>query len=88
MSKYIVLRVCVDILIAVCILQSWWLMALAIAIIATWIFPYFVEIIIAGFVFDALFGMVPSMKGWGYLSTIEAVVIFAAIQYIRSRVRR
>lgn len=88
MIKAIFVRVVTDIVIAFCVLQSWWLAAFAVAIIGAWFFPYFVEIIIAGLVFDALFGMLPDMGIWGYISTIEAICALIVIGGVRKIVRK
>ncbi len=88
MIKNIPLRIGADILILICLLQSWWLAAFAVAIISAWFFPYFIELVAAGIIFDALYGMVPDMGVWGYISTIEAVVVFGLVAGIRSMVRK
>jgi hypothetical protein len=64
------------------------LAAFAVAIISAWFFPYFIELIAAGIIFDALYGMVPDMGIWGYISSIEAIVVYTLVVIVRNMVRR
>ena len=76
MKSKVITRIIIDLLLAVSVLQGWWFIALLLGIIGLWMFPYYIELIIAGIVYDSLFGMIPKMGWKEYIGTILSVVIF------------
>jgi len=79
MNKNLLTRIFIDLLIIITVLNGWWFFALPLALIGAWLFPYFVELIVAGIGYDSLFGFVPGMGAWGYAGTIVSIVLFAGI---------
>ena len=57
MKNNLALRIGIDIVIAVCVIFGWWYIAVFIAAIMFFKFPYYIELLAAGFAYDALFGM-------------------------------
>jgi len=88
MNNQLIFRIILDILIAICILQAWWFIALPLAIFGVWEFPYFIEIILAGIIYDSLFGFVSGMGVWGYVGTIVSIILFGVVILLRKMVRR
>ena len=81
-------RIVLNLVIAAAILNGWWFVALPICIAGVWFYGNFIEIIIAGIAYDALFGMVPGMGIRGFVGTILAVVVYAALFLSKKMVRR
>jgi hypothetical protein len=88
MSKSLIVRIIVDILIAFCVLQGWWFFALPIAVIAAWFSPYFIEMIVAGIVYDSLYGSIPTQGIWDYVGTIASVAILAMESGLKRAIRK
>ncbi|MEN9524142.1 MAG: hypothetical protein RL536_211 [Candidatus Parcubacteria bacterium] len=88
MLKHITYRIILDILIALLIFYAWWFVALPLALIGTWRYPYFVEIIIAGFLYDSLFAPIFEMSVIGYIGTISAIVLFAGSILLKKLLRK
>lgn len=74
-------------IIAIALLNAWWFIALPLAIVGAWFFPYFAELIVAGVVYDALFGMIPGMGLWSYSGTIISVILFMIVFLLKKLVR-
>jgi hypothetical protein len=72
------LRIIINIILALSILTGWWFVALPLGLFAVWKFPLYIEIIVAGIGYDALFGFTREAGVYGYLGTIltSVVVIF------------
>jgi len=70
MKNNLSLRIVINILIVISILHGWWFVALPLGIVGVWRFPYYFEIIAAGFAYDAIFGSVAGMGVYGYLGTM------------------
>ena len=64
-----------DILLAIAVVHGWWHAALIIGIIGLLRFPYFVEIVIAGIAYDALFHSSLSTNVLGHLGFIIAAIL-------------
>ena len=50
------IRIIIGLVLAVCVLQAWWLAALVIGLIGTWFFRDYLELVVAGIAYDALYG--------------------------------
>jgi hypothetical protein len=81
-------RICTDIVLTICLIQGWWLVLFLAAIIHVSLFSYPFEIIIAGIVYDSLFGLLPGTGVRGYAGTIAMVVVFLIVYGIKKLVRR
>jgi len=82
-----IFRIILYLLIAYSILNGWWLLALPLFIIGIWKFSFKIEILIAGVVYDALFGMIPGIGLHGYIGTITAILILIVLSFFKKLVR-
>lgn len=87
MKKQLIFRILLDFLIIVSILHAWWFIALPLAIFGVWKFPYFIEIILAGIIYDSLFGFVSGMGVLGYVGTVVSIIVFGIVVLLRKVVR-
>ncbi len=88
MTRRLLVRIILDILIAVSILQGWWVIALLFGLFGVWYFPYFIEIIAAGIVYDSLFNHVLGMGLRSHSGLIVSVIIFAVVAWGKGVVRK
>ena len=88
MTTRTLIRLVVDLILAVSVIEGWWFLALPISLIGVWSFPYFAEIIVAGFAYDALYGMVPGMGVKAYAGTIAACISSAIFAGLKKVVRK
>ena len=88
MTNKILLRTLFDLLILLTVLHALWFIALPLTIFGSWRYQHFIEIILAGIIYDSLFGFVPEMGVAGYAGTIAGVVIFLLIMILKRVVRR
>ncbi len=82
-ARDITLRITLDIVILIAVLLGWWFVFIPLAVIGAWLFPRYVEIVIAGFLHDALYGMYHGLGIWGYAYTISAAIILALCSYMK-----
>ncbi len=80
-------RILIDLVVFISIIHGWWFIALPVVILVGWFFPFFIELLIAGIMYDALFGFTPSLGIAGYQGTISAAVLFVAL-FILKKVMR
>lgn len=80
-------RIILDILLFAAIINGWWPVAIALALIGAWFFKMYVEIIIAGIAYDALFGMTSGMGWRGYGGTICAITLLMAVKLLKRSIR-
>ncbi len=83
----IIYRLIFDIVIFIAVINGWWLPALFLAIVGFWIFPYYVELIITGIAYDALFGMVPSNGFLDYAGSTITIVFTVVLVFLKRVVR-
>ena len=88
MKTNILFRTLLDLLIFTAIFHALWFIALPLAIFGSWKYPHFTEIILAGVIYDSLFGFVPEMGVAGYVGTIVAVGAFLLVVILKRVVRR
>ena len=82
-----IFRIILYLLIAFSILNGWWLLAFPLLIIGIWKFAFRIEILIAGIVYDALFGMVSGTGLRGYIGTIIAIIILIILSLFKKLLR-
>lgn len=87
MRKLIIIRIVLDLTLAVAVLDARWIIALPLALIGAWFYDYYVEIIAAGIAYDALFGMAPGLRAWAYAGTIVSIIGWSAVSGLRRLVR-
>jgi hypothetical protein len=88
MNGKIIFRIILDILIILCVIQGWWFVALPLALIGVWKCGTFIEIIIAGIMYDSLFGFVKGTGLWAYAGTGASVIIFAIAAFLKGTIRK
>jgi len=88
MQKSKLLRILTGIVLFWAVINGWWPIIIIMGIVAAWYWPYYVEGIIAGVAYDALFGMVPGLGYRGYIGTIISIVLYTIILLSKKVVRR
>ena len=88
MNKQPLYRIILDTLILLAILQGWWFVVLLLAIVGAWKYSSFAEIIIAGMMYDSLYGFVQSFGVRGYMGTIISVLFFVPIVVLKRVMRK
>ena len=88
MNKKILLRILIDILLMVSVIHGWWFFVVPLGLIGAYLFLYFVEIIIAGVVYDSLFGLIPEMGIKGHAGIITVVIILGIVSGVKKVVRK
>jgi hypothetical protein len=82
-----IFKIILYLFIAFSILNGWWLLALPLLIVGIWKFSFKAEILIAGIIYDALFGMIPGTGLHGYIGTITAIFILIILGLFKKLVR-
>lgn len=80
-------RILLDIVIAFCVIQGWWFIALPLAFGCAWRLSAYIELVIAGIAYDSLFGFVNGDGLWAYLGTITSVIGFGIITFLKKVTR-
>lgn len=81
-------RILFNIFFIVAILCLPWYLSLLVGILGTFFFPWFVEVIIAGIVFDILYGSLgASWFGLGMMGFFTSLIVFFALQKIKQNLR-
>jgi hypothetical protein len=88
MSQHHIYRIILDILIALCIIQGWWFIALPLCILGIWRHGYFLEILLAGFAYDALFGAGTDIAVMRYVGISVATAVFVIFLFLKKMLRR
>lgn len=69
------------------LINGWWFVALPLIIFGIWKLGFMVEVLIAGVMYDALFGMVSNTGVWGYTGIITVVIILIGAYILKKIVR-
>lgn len=77
------MRITLDVIVFIAVIFGWWFVFIPLAIIGTWVFPRYAEIVIAGFLYDSLFGIGRSLGLFGYAFTIVTAIIIAISAYMK-----
>jgi hypothetical protein len=88
MDKKIIFRIIVDIVIAFCAVFGLWYVFLPLGLIAAWFFPYYAELTVAGFVYDALFSMGRGFGLFGYAGLVVTIIALAVVSFLKFVIRR
>ncbi|MEK7609592.1 MAG: hypothetical protein AAB470_00530 [Patescibacteria group bacterium] len=88
MTKKLTYRILIDILILISILHGWWFIALPLAILGVWRYPYFIEIFAAGIIFDSIFGFDLKTNTLSFLGTVLSIVVYIGILILKRVVRK
>ncbi len=87
MSKKTVVRIIIDFVIFLAVIQGWWFVALPIGLAAVLNLPYYAEIVIAGIFYDSLFGLMPGSGIDGYLASIVTLTAYIILTGLKKVVR-
>ncbi len=88
MNKNIYFRIIFDAVIAVLAIQALWFIALPIALVCAWTFPYYLEFVVAGIIYDSLFGPISYFSFFGHIGAIATTVILVVTTFFRRIVRK
>ena len=77
-----------DVVIFVTIVNGQWFFVLPLALFSIWYWPSYIEIVIAGIMYDALFGMVHGSGLRGWTGTIVSIVLYAIAVVVKKFVRK
>ena len=88
MSKHHTRRIILDILIALSIIQGWWFIALPLCVLGIWRHGYFLEILLAGFAYDALFAAGTEVWMMRYMGISVATVVFVIFLFLKKMLRK
>jgi hypothetical protein len=84
----IYIRILIDIILFYSVINGWWIVSIPLGILGTWFRESFIELIIAGVAYDALFGMNSSLGLAGWIGTITAVVLYTCILLTKRFIRK
>ncbi|MFA6295320.1 MAG: hypothetical protein WC666_02760 [Candidatus Paceibacterota bacterium] len=87
-KKSTICRIVIDLVVLFCVIHGWWFIALPISLFALWSYSYYIEIILAGIIYDILFGFIPEVGFLGYIGTVVSVLIFLVVVMAKKVVRR
>ncbi len=77
------LRIIVDVVVLVSVLLGWWYIALPVAVLAAWMLPYYFEFLLAGLIFDSLYGFGRGLGIFGYFGIVISVVALVLAQFLK-----
>ncbi len=83
MNKNASCRIVLDVIVFVSVLLGWWFVAIPLAIVGAWSFPKYAELVIAGFMYDALFSIGHAPGLLGYAFTIVTALLLAGMSYFK-----
>ena len=87
MDKHLTLRIVLDIALFLAVIFGWWYVALPLGLILVWAFPWYAELVAAGFIYDALFGMNRGLGVLGFMGLFAALILFAIATLFKVVVR-
>jgi len=79
-------RVATNVLLLFCLLFAPWQITLGLGIVVAFIFPNFLELIIAGVLFDLLYAP-EGIAFTVFLGTISSVMLYGSIEYAKTHLR-
>lgn len=87
MSIKTIFRIIADIILFYSVIQGWWFVAGAIGIFGIWYFGVYAEAVIAGFMYDSIFGR--ASGGWpsSHVGIISSVIVFVAVLFLKRILR-
>ncbi len=84
----VILRIILDVLILFTVISGWWFIAVPLVIFGVWFRTLFIEALIAGLAYDALFGMSSEQGMSGWAGTITAIVLYTCILLAKRFIRK
>lgn len=87
-SKGIVLRLLADLVVFGSAVLLPWYIFIAVALVCVFYFERYYEIILAGFIIDALFGVDrPILEGWRLAFTLFGTIVFLVAVFLKMRLK-
>jgi hypothetical protein len=71
----------------VCVVKGVWIVAALLALFLLWKYHAIVTVLVAGILYDALYGMLPAQTWYGYVGTITAIVFVIGFYMLKKLVR-
>lgn len=81
-------RIILDIVIFFAVIQGWWFVALPLGIVGAMRYPYYLELVVAGLMFDSLFGLSLDTGAYSYAGSIVSIVVFAVVAVLKRFLRK
>ncbi len=88
MNKKTIFRIVIDLILFLAVLNGWWFIVIPFGFFGVYTYLYFIEILIAGIMYDSLFGFIPGMGVQAYIGTIVAVIIIVIMNLVKRVVRK
>ena len=85
--KKLIYRIIIDAIIFICLIQGWWYFAILVGMIGVWNFGFFIEIVLAGLIYDALYGSAAIKGVAGSIGLIVGSILFIVLSIIKKIVR-
>jgi len=81
-------RILIDIVLLLAVIYGWWVVAIIFSLIAIAYFQNFIELIIFGLIFDALFGFNENLGVFGFAGVIYSVSIYLIFFWLKKILRK
>jgi hypothetical protein len=81
------LHIILSVILFVLVIKGVWIPAALLALFLLWKYHAVITVLVAGILYDALFGMFPAQTWYGYVGTISALVFVIVFYSIKKVVR-
>lgn len=88
MRNKILTRILVDVFFLISVIYGWWLVAIIFSLFSIVYFRNYIELIIFGLIFDALFGFNENLGIFGYVGLIYSVSIYLLFHWLGKILRK
>jgi hypothetical protein len=82
------IRIVADLILLILVVYGQWYVALPLGLVAAWLFPYYVELLMLGLIHDALFGLGHGLDPWAHAGLVIAIVALGLASFLRGFMRR
>jgi len=79
-------RLIFGIVLLISVINGWWFIIVPLGILGLWIFPYYVEFIVAGLGYDAIFGLTEDSVS-RFIGLIVTLVISLIVVFLKKFLR-
>ena len=84
MNTDLTFRIILDVAVVGCIFLGWWFIALPLAVLCAWAFPYYIELVGEGLLYDSLFGLGRGLGVEGFIGIIVSLVLGAVLILLKA----
>ncbi len=88
MSKNLLFRILLDLVVLLMVIYGWWLVAVVFLFCGIIYFNNYFELIIFGVIFDSLFGFDSNLGIFGYAGTIFSFATFGLFYLLKTVLRK